>query len=75
MRLIVKTLNGKEFFIDVDPTDSVFMIKRKIEKQEGVPVDLQKILFGGESLPDDATVKSYNLQKDYTLDLLVKLEG
>ncbi|THU87909.1 hypothetical protein K435DRAFT_680834, partial [Dendrothele bispora CBS 962.96] len=58
--------------IDAEPTDSIRVIKSKIEKSQGVSAHLQKIIFSGEVLKDDdRTLESYGFSENKALILMV----
>ena len=71
----VKTLTGKTITLDVEPSDLVESVKRKIQDKEGVPYVLQRLVFAGEQLEDSRTLSDYSMQNDATLHLVLRLRG
>jgi hypothetical protein len=75
-QVFAKTLSGKTVTLDIDYSrDTVYEAKLKIQEKEGIPVDQIRLIYAGRQLEDNRSFADYNMQKDSTVHIVLRLRG
>ena len=69
----IKTLTGKTLVLKLKPSDTIEDVKAKIQDEEGVPIDLNRLIYNGKQLEDIRTIKEYEIPKESTFHMVLRL--
>ncbi len=74
--VFVKQLTGKMIHLNLNPNEvTVYELMMRICDLEGVPVDQQRIIYGGKQLEHENLLAVYGVQNERTFQLVLRLRG
>ncbi|CAF0781781.1 unnamed protein product [Brachionus calyciflorus] len=73
--VFLKTLTGRTVEIFTSNDETIEELKEKVEEKEGIPPDLQRLIFAGRKLEDSNTLDYYSIEKEATLHLVLRMRG
>jgi len=75
IQVFVKSLTGKTVALHVDINDTVDDVKSRVEEEEGISSDQQRLIFQGKRLDDGRTLSEHSISDNSILHLLLYLRG
>ncbi|KAI5181647.1 ubiquitin-like protein Nedd8 [Nematocida sp. AWRm80] len=75
MYIKIKTLEGTEVQLKVEPKLKVRQVKEILEEKEAISVLQQRLIYAGKQLVDDNELEVYNIKNDDVLHLVLALRG
>ena len=72
MEIHVEFLTGKIITVYVEPSDTIQIVKMKIEEKEGIPPNKQSLMLSNNLLRDDRTLSFYKIRPDALFHLIMK---
>eukprot|EP00475_Leptophrys_vorax_P040760 TRINITY_DN7613_c0_g1_i4.p1 TRINITY_DN7613_c0_g1~~TRINITY_DN7613_c0_g1_i4.p1 ORF type:complete len:311 (-),score=74.24 TRINITY_DN7613_c0_g1_i4:481-1413(-) len=75
MQIFVKTIIGSTIALDVDPSEPIYSVKCHLQERFGTPPGQIRLIFASKQLEDGRTLADYNIQKESTLHMVLRLRG
>ena len=75
MQILVRTLTKKMITLEMEPVDTIEVVKAKVQQKEGTPLDQQRLIFDGKQLEDSRCMSDYNVGRKSTLHLILRLHS
>jgi len=69
MKIKIKNYIGEGIVLNVDPSNTINMVKNIIQEKEGISCKQQRLILEGEELNDTITLSDYNIKENTILQL------
>ena len=73
IRIFVRTLTGKTIPLTVRTNSTIEYVKNMIEMKEGIPADIQRLIYIGKQMEDMKSLSDYSVQNKAILYVLEEL--
>ena len=70
MQIFVKLPSGKTITLDVEASDTIAMVKDKIQDKEGIAINKQSLTFNGNKVKDNKTLAEVTIAEGSELVLV-----
>ena len=74
IQIFFKTLTGQTITLDVEPSDTIEKVKKKLYEKTGIKPEDQRFIFSGKELLDKETIGNYNIEENSTILLRKRYE-
>ncbi|EAN32428.1 Ubiquitin family protein [Theileria parva strain Muguga] len=75
LNISVQTMQGKTIQLQVSQNETVLDLKNKLEKEQTIPVDQQRLIFDGKLLENGKTISDYGIKENAVIQLVLRLRG
>ena len=75
MQIFIVMIDGRHLTLEVEPDDTIDLIKFICRSKGGPPVDEQRLIFSGKQLEDGRTLYDYKVTKESTIHMASRLRG
>lgn len=75
MQIFVKTLNNYTMAFDVEPSDTVYNLKLKVQYRLETPPEYQRLIYTARQLQDDRTLDNYKIVRDSVIHVVGTFHG
>ncbi|CAF3408152.1 unnamed protein product [Rotaria socialis] len=72
MQIFVKYGWSPAITLEVNPRDTIEHVKTKLQDEEGIPADQQRLVCKGEELESSRTLSDYKIEKESTMHLVIR---
>jgi hypothetical protein len=73
MKITVKTMSGTMYHFNLEDTDKIEALKKKVQQKVALTPDQQRLVYKGKILPDDKTPNECGVQAGETIQLILAL--
>lgn len=75
MLVFVRVLSGRNIPTEIEGSDTVDLLNHEIVDLEGILPEQQRLIFSGKTLNKRHTLNHYNVTKESTIFLVLRLNG
>ncbi|XP_030646898.1 polyubiquitin-like [Chanos chanos] len=75
VQVFLRNEKGQTHTYDISPGETVSRFKQKVYNKERVPVDQQRLVYGGRQLEDERKLEDYHIGAGCTIDMTLRLRG